>query len=146
MKGSKNGMEIKPSSEEIDHCISMLKNLAEDTDRLANLPEEQRIALLKVTGQISRPDRGEIKRRNKVANKGLAWPLLKRTGGPEIRPAFVWPGWKPPSAHRKKLNLIPQNLNIRAKKSIHPEIAISVRTPSPTCTFFMTACVKNAAT
>jgi hypothetical protein len=48
---------MKHSSEEIDSCISMLKILANDTDRLANLPEEQRIALLKVTGEISRPDR-----------------------------------------------------------------------------------------
>ena len=60
---------MKQASEEIEHCISMLKILARDTDRLANLPEEQRIALLKVTGQISRPDRAEIKKRNKAANK-----------------------------------------------------------------------------
>ncbi len=69
---------MKHSSEEIDQCISMLKILAEDTDRLANLPEEQRIALLKVTGKISRPDRAEIKKRNKAANKTHSLAILEK--------------------------------------------------------------------
>ena len=69
---------MKHSSEEIDQCISMLKILAEDTDRLANLPEEQRIALLKVTGEISRPDRAEIKKRNKAANKRHSLAILEK--------------------------------------------------------------------
>ena len=69
---------MKHASEEIDQCISMLKILAEDTDRLANLPEEQRIALLKVTGKISRPDRAEIKKRNKAANKTHSLAILEK--------------------------------------------------------------------
>jgi NAD(P)-dependent dehydrogenase (short-subunit alcohol dehydrogenase family) len=69
---------MKLSSEEIDQCISMLKILVEDTDRLANLPEEQRIALLKVTGKISRPDRAEIKKRNKAANKTHSLTILEK--------------------------------------------------------------------
>ena len=69
---------MKQASEEIDKCISMLKILAKDTDRLANLPEEQRIALLKVTGQISRPDRAEIKKRNKAANKTQSLATLEK--------------------------------------------------------------------
>jgi len=43
---------MKHSSEEIEKCISTLKNLAKDTQQLANLPEGQRIELLKVTGKI----------------------------------------------------------------------------------------------
>ena len=69
---------MKQASEEIEQCISMLKILAKDTDRLANLPEEQRIALLKVTGQISRPDRAEIKKRNKAANKTHSLATLEK--------------------------------------------------------------------
>ncbi len=69
---------MKPASEEIDKCISMLKILAQESDRLANLPEEQRIALLKVTGQISRPDRAEKKKRNKAANKRQSLATLEK--------------------------------------------------------------------
>jgi NAD(P)-dependent dehydrogenase (short-subunit alcohol dehydrogenase family) len=61
--------EKKHSADEIAQCISLLQDLANDTARLATLPEEQRIALLKVTGAISRPDRKELKQRAKVARK-----------------------------------------------------------------------------
>lgn len=71
-------MKREQATEEIDKCISILKTLAEDTDRLATLPEEQRIALLKVTGQISRPDRAEIKKRNKAANKSHGLAVLEK--------------------------------------------------------------------
>ena len=37
---------------EIDQCISVLENLVKDTVRLVNLSEEQRIALLKVAGEL----------------------------------------------------------------------------------------------
>ena len=40
------------SSQEIDQCISVLENLVKDTEQLVNLPEEQRIALLKVAGEL----------------------------------------------------------------------------------------------
>jgi len=69
---------MKQTSEEIDKCISMLKILAKESDRLANLPEEQRMALLKATGQISRPDRAEIKKRNKAANKTHSLATLEK--------------------------------------------------------------------
>ena len=63
---NENSNGIKSSSAEIDECISVLENLAKDTQQLVNLPEEQRIALLKVAGELSRPDRAEIKKRNKT--------------------------------------------------------------------------------
>jgi NAD(P)-dependent dehydrogenase (short-subunit alcohol dehydrogenase family) len=60
---------MKKSSEEIEKCIATLKDLANDTALLANLPDEQRIALLKISGEISRPDRRERKKRNKTVDK-----------------------------------------------------------------------------
>ncbi|HEX2967213.1 MAG TPA: SDR family oxidoreductase, partial [Syntrophorhabdaceae bacterium] len=54
--------------EEIEKCISTLESLLQDS-ALAELPTEQRIALLKAAGAISRPDRAEAKRRNKAASK-----------------------------------------------------------------------------
>ena len=46
--------------------------------QLANLPEEQRIALLKVAGEISRPDRAETKKRNKAAKKTQSLATLEK--------------------------------------------------------------------
>ncbi len=57
------------SSEEIEKCILTLKDLVNDAALLANLPDEQRIALLKISGEISRPDRRERKKRNKNVDK-----------------------------------------------------------------------------
>jgi NAD(P)-dependent dehydrogenase (short-subunit alcohol dehydrogenase family) len=69
MKENRDGIKIKTASEEIEKCISTLETLVKDSRQLANLPEKQRIALLKVAGEISRPDRAEAKKRNKAAKK-----------------------------------------------------------------------------
>lgn len=50
---------------EIDSCISVLEHLLNNGDQLTQLPEEQRIKLMMMAGQITRPDRAEIKKRNK---------------------------------------------------------------------------------
>ncbi len=49
---NENSNGINHSSQEIDECISVLETLVKDTKRLVNLPEEQRIALLKVAGEL----------------------------------------------------------------------------------------------
>jgi len=69
---------VKHSSEDIEYCITLLANLVNDTEQLANLPEEQRIALLKATGEISRPDRTERKKRNKTARKTQSLATLEK--------------------------------------------------------------------
>ncbi|MHB8843842.1 MAG: SDR family NAD(P)-dependent oxidoreductase [Nitrospirota bacterium] len=65
----KRNHTMKKSSKEIEQCILTLNDLANDSALLANLPDEQRIALLKVSGEISRPDRRERKKRNKTVDK-----------------------------------------------------------------------------
>ncbi len=57
--------KAKYSFEEIGRCIAILQELVQESAQLAHLTVEQRIALLTVTGQISRPDRDEIRRRKK---------------------------------------------------------------------------------
>jgi NAD(P)-dependent dehydrogenase (short-subunit alcohol dehydrogenase family) len=61
--------EEKNSSKEIENCISILENLAQNSEKLALLPDEQRIALLKVTGLISRPNKDEDRKRQNDAKK-----------------------------------------------------------------------------
>ncbi len=55
----------KITSADIDSCISVLQTLLNDGNQLLHLSEEQRIALMKSAGQLSRPDRKERKERNK---------------------------------------------------------------------------------
>ncbi|MDD5129456.1 MAG: SDR family NAD(P)-dependent oxidoreductase [Candidatus Omnitrophica bacterium] len=56
---------LKYSETEIQECITLLKDLVADTRQLAYLNREQRIELITVTGQLSRPDREEIRKRKR---------------------------------------------------------------------------------
>lgn len=55
--------EIKP--EHIAQCIQMMESLLENSSQFAELSEEQRVALLRAAGRLSRPNRDEIRKRNK---------------------------------------------------------------------------------
>src|SRR5208283_4966734 len=55
----------KYSPEDIQACVALLEDLVKNSVGLAHLSDEQRIALLKVAGEISRPDREEIRKRKK---------------------------------------------------------------------------------
>jgi NAD(P)-dependent dehydrogenase (short-subunit alcohol dehydrogenase family) len=64
------------SQEEIRTSISFLENLAKDSGRIVELTEAQRIALMTAAGQLSRPDRRELKKRNKEKNKAQRRPIV----------------------------------------------------------------------
>ncbi|MBF0504136.1 MAG: SDR family oxidoreductase [Candidatus Omnitrophica bacterium] len=55
----------KYSKEEIQACIAVLEDLVKNSVELAHLSDQQRIAILKVAGEISRPDRDEMRKRKK---------------------------------------------------------------------------------
>jgi len=57
--------EARYTSEEIQRCINLLDDLVKNSVELAHLSKEQRIAILKAAGEISRPDREEIRKRKK---------------------------------------------------------------------------------
>lgn len=64
--------EIAPTKyteEEIQGCIDLLNDLVENSTQLSHLSQEQKIALLKACGQLSRPDRNEIRIRTKYTTK-----------------------------------------------------------------------------
>ncbi len=48
---------------EIKECITVLEGLLADSEQLAALSEEQRVALMKAAGRLSRPSRGEFRKR-----------------------------------------------------------------------------------
>ena len=57
------------STEEIESCIAILEQLVADTDQIFEIPKPQRTALIKASGQLSRPSREEFSRRKKDAKK-----------------------------------------------------------------------------
>ncbi len=58
-------VESKYSQQEIQRCIALLEDLVKNSVELAHLSDEQRIAILKAAGEISRPDRDEIRKRKR---------------------------------------------------------------------------------
>lgn len=52
-------------SEDVRRCIEVMEILLEDRSRFAELPHEERVALLRTAGRLSRPDKTEINKRNK---------------------------------------------------------------------------------
>ncbi|HOW35360.1 MAG TPA: SDR family oxidoreductase [Candidatus Omnitrophota bacterium] len=58
-------LELKYSDEQIQECIALLQSFVENSEQLAHLTKEQRIALINAAGRLSRPDRNEIRKRNR---------------------------------------------------------------------------------
>src|SRR5271163_1702401 len=58
-------MQPKYTKDQIQQCIYLLDDLVKNSVELAHLTKEQRIAILKAAGEISRPDRDEIRKRKK---------------------------------------------------------------------------------
>ena len=50
-------MSDQISNQEIAQCINTIQQLLADTNQLFELPEAQRVALFKVAGELSRPNR-----------------------------------------------------------------------------------------
>ncbi len=76
----KDGMEAVPDisglakngtidETEIARCIAILEYLNSNTEQIFEIPKEQRTALIKASGQLSRPNRDEFSRRKKDAKK-----------------------------------------------------------------------------
>ncbi|MCK5197351.1 MAG: SDR family NAD(P)-dependent oxidoreductase, partial [Spirochaetales bacterium] len=57
------------SPKDIDKCISILTHLIDNSDEFAALSKEQQIELMKTAGQLSRPDRYQLIKRNKAIRK-----------------------------------------------------------------------------
>lgn len=83
-----NKMDI--SLEEIRNCILLLETLTENLQLLTSLPEKERIALMVVAGKISRPDRNEIRIRNKTIKHSKRKKSSFKKDKRGRRPEFDW--------------------------------------------------------
>ena len=61
--------DIAISSEEINNCIDILERLISNSNQIFEIPEEQRIALIKASGKLSRPNKQEFIKWKKDAKK-----------------------------------------------------------------------------
>ncbi|MDM8516261.1 SDR family oxidoreductase [Desulfobacterales bacterium HSG16] len=59
----------KYTTDDIDRCISLLTHMVNNSEDFAVLPKEKQIELIKIAGQLSRPDRHQLKQRNKAIRK-----------------------------------------------------------------------------
>lgn len=64
--------------DEVRRCIRVMETVAENTGLLAKLSENERVALMKAAGKISRPNRGEIKKRNKDKKRQMRLAAIER--------------------------------------------------------------------
>lgn len=64
--------------QEVQQCIAVLEGLLQNTNKLFELPEEQRIALMKAAGALSRPNREEFEKRKKDAKKAAKRKMIER--------------------------------------------------------------------
>jgi len=62
----------------IDNCIPLLEKIVNQSELLALLPEERRIALITAAGKISRPDKKEIKKRNRDRKKHKRLAIVEK--------------------------------------------------------------------
>lgn len=66
------------SQEELKSCISILEKLVDNSIQLFELPEDQRIALMKAAGKLTRPERDEFQQRRKDAKKASKRKQIER--------------------------------------------------------------------
>ncbi|MFH1440928.1 MAG: SDR family oxidoreductase [Candidatus Omnitrophota bacterium] len=77
MRKFKKNSLAKYSVDDIKECISLLDYLTQNSDQLLLLSEEQRIALMAAAGQLSRPDRYEIRKRRRDIKKMKRQAVVK---------------------------------------------------------------------
>ena len=57
------------ATKEIDYCIRVLTHMVNNDEDFVALPREKQIELVKIAGQLSRPDCHQLKQRNKAVRK-----------------------------------------------------------------------------
>ncbi len=78
MEKKENAENSSLNLKEIDKCITVLEQLIVDTNKIFEIPKEQRIALIKAAGQLSRPSRDEFSRRVKDGKKAAKRKIAAR--------------------------------------------------------------------
>ncbi len=129
--------------DEVDHCIRILTDLVNNDEEFVALPKKKQIELTKIAGQLSRPDRYRIKRRNKAIRKrkrdqafSLGQKARAATGIRQAREATVFtaPLQLPDITEPKKKPLVLQSpRNCYVCKAEFTELHFFYDTMCPDC-------------
>ena len=107
--GTDNKQKILTS---IHECIPVLEKIVNNSELLVHLPESERIALITAAGKISRPDKKEIKKRNKDKREQKRKAIIKKerriraaTGIRKARETkvFTAPNWSKSNLDRRSI-------------------------------------------
>lgn len=103
---------------DVQKCIELMEGIVQNGALLAELSEEQRVALISVAGRLSRPAKDEIRIRNKTINKSRRREIVKKDRGARaltgiraarLSPTFVAPAQITSSAQEESQLLSPRN-------------------------------------
>jgi len=123
----------KLTDQEVDCCISVLEYLLQNGDQLIHLSKDQILRLMKAAGQITRPDKAEIYKRNKsvkVARKQAdslhnrnvrAATSIRSARNTSVFEAPVQIALPKPSSHDEKRHLLSEQ-NCYVCKKLYSEI------------------------
>jgi NAD(P)-dependent dehydrogenase (short-subunit alcohol dehydrogenase family) len=81
MDDPRTDTHINEKQETVDallNCIPLLEKIADQPEFLSLLPESRRIALMTAAGKISRPDRKEMKKRNKDIKQQMRMAIVEK--------------------------------------------------------------------
>jgi NAD(P)-dependent dehydrogenase (short-subunit alcohol dehydrogenase family) len=78
MNTNENASKIDVSNQKVLECIALLNHLLENSDQMSKLPEEQRVSLLRVAGQLTKPDRIEKRKRNRQIKDAIKEQILAK--------------------------------------------------------------------
>src|SRR5580704_8563665 len=66
-----SGADSSTDGSILNQCLTFLRELTQNGEKLTELSETDRVELMRLTGQVSRPSKVEIKQRNKALNRTL---------------------------------------------------------------------------
>ncbi len=128
------------SAKEIEQCISILEQLNSNAGQLFELPESQRIHLMKAAGLLSRPNRAKFQQRRKDAKKAAKRKMIERdkharkeTGIRSAREAIVFEAPLLLEAPRNGEKKLESPRNCYVCKSVYTQLHHFYDTMCPSC-------------
>jgi NAD(P)-dependent dehydrogenase (short-subunit alcohol dehydrogenase family) len=71
MSEAEDGERPTLTESHVNQCLTFLRALTQNSEKLTELTETERVELMRLAGQLSRPSKVEIKQRNKALNRTL---------------------------------------------------------------------------
>ena len=139
----RNVKNIMMTQEKIQICLSLLSELAENSESFAAVPKEQQIELMKLAGKLSRPDAEAIRKKNRAKRKKIKQEASRKarearaeTGIRQARTQSVFTAPQPlleNSEERENLPVLPTPRNCYVCKAEYTRLHFFYDTMCPEC-------------